>query len=131
MAKGTLKDIGEKVCKECLGFAPTSNGTKPPHIANGLFRSVTGETCKTQDVHEWMICEGKKDALPSEEIIQRYHEILERGELEKASNIKDFRFLLNEIFNQDNTAYTSYEFSVTTISSHWLVKGRVSSEVLY
>lgn len=128
MAKGTLKDIGEKVCKEWLGFLPTSNGTKPPHIANGLFRSATGETCKTQDVHEWIICEGKKDALTSEEIIQRYHEILERGEFEKPSNIKDLRFLLNEIFNQDNTTYTSYEFSVTTISSHWLVKGRVSSE---
>ena len=127
MAKGTLKDIGEKVCKEWLGFLPTSNGTKPPHIANGLFRSATGETCKTQDVHEWIICEGKKDALTSEEIIQRYHEILERGEFEKPSNIKDLRFLLNEIFNQDNTTYTSYEFSVTTISSHWLVKGRVSS----
>ena len=103
MAKGTLKDIGEKVCKEWLGFLPTSNGTKPPHIANGLFRSATGETCKTQDVHEWIICEGKKDALTSEEIIQRYHEILERGEFEKPSNIKDLRFLLNEIFNQDNT----------------------------
>lgn len=128
MAKGTLKDIGEKVCKEWLGFLPTSNGTKRPHIANGLFRSATGETCKTQDVHEWIICEGKKDALTSEEIIQRYHEILERGEFEKPSNIKDLRFLLNEIFNQDNTTYTSYEFSVTTISSHWLVKGRVSSE---
>ena len=43
-------------------------------------------------------------------------------------NIKDFRFLLGEIFNQDNTTYPAYEFSVMTQSSHWMIKGRVSSE---
>ena len=35
MAIDTLKRIGESVCTDFLGFAPTSNGTKPPHIANG------------------------------------------------------------------------------------------------
>lgn len=40
MAGDTLKRIGESVCTDYLGFAPTSNGTKPPHIANGLFRAV-------------------------------------------------------------------------------------------
>lgn len=128
MAKDTLKRIGESVCTDYLGFAPTSNATKPPHIANGLFRACIGETCRTTDVHEWLICEGKKDAVSSEKIIAAYYEILERGQLEKASNIKDLRFLLNEIFNQDNTTYPSYDFSVTTISSHWMVKKRVSAE---
>lgn len=129
MAKDTLKRIGETVCsKEYLGFAPTSNGTKPPHIANGLFRACIGETCNTSDVHEWLICEGKKDAISSEKIIQEYHDVLERGNLEKSSNVKKLRFLLNEIFNQDNTMYPNYDFSVTTISSHWMVKKRVSSE---
>ena len=127
MANDTLKRIGEVVCKD-LGFAPTSNATKPPHIANGLFRACLGETCRTTDVHEWLICEGKKDAVPSDKIIASYYQILERGQLEKASNIKDLRFLLNEIFNQDNTTYPAYDFSVTTISSHWLVKKRVSAE---
>ncbi len=128
MANDTLKRIGEFVCTDCLGFAPTSNATKPPHIANGLFRACLGEVCKTKDVHEWLICEGKKDAVSSERIIASYYEILERGQLERASNIKDFRFLLNEIFNQDNTTYPSYDFSVMTISSHWMVKKRVSAE---
>lgn len=52
MAGDTLKRIGESVCTDYLGFAPTSNGTKPPHIANGLFRACLGEICKTTDVHE-------------------------------------------------------------------------------
>lgn len=128
MANDTLKRIGESVCVDYLGFAPTSNGTKPPHIANGLFRNCLGETCKTKDVHEWIICEGKKDAISSENIIAAYYPIFERGQLEKPSNVKDLRFLLHEIFNQDNTTYPSYDFSVTTISSHWMVKKRVSSE---
>lgn len=128
MANDTLKRIGESVYTDYLGFAPTSNATKPPHIANGLFRACLGETCKTKDIHEWLICEGKKDAVSSERIITAYHEILERGQLEKASNIKDFRFLLNEIFNQDNTTYPSYDDSVMTISSHWMVKKRVRAE---
>lgn len=128
MPNGTLKRIGESVCTDYLGFAPTSNATKPPHIANGLFRACLGETCRTTDVHEWLICEGKKDAVSSEQIISSYHQILERGQMESPSNIKDLRFLLNEIFNQDNTTYPSYDFSVTTISSHWMVKKRVSAE---
>ena len=127
MVNDTLKRIGESVCKD-FGFAPTSNATKPPHIANGLFRACLGETCRTTDLHEWLICEGKKDAVSSDKIIASYYQILERGQLEKASNIKDLRFLLNEIFNQDNTIYPSYDFSVTTISSHWMVKKRVNSE---
>ena len=128
MAGDTLKRIGESVCTDYLGFAPTSNGTKPPHIANGLFRACLVEICKTTDVHEWLICEGKKDAVSSDEIIASYYQILERGQMEKPSNIKDLRFLLHEIFNQDNTTYPAYDFSVTTISSHWMVKKRVNSE---
>lgn len=128
MANDTLKRISESVCNDYLGFAPTSNATKPPHIANGLFRACLGETCRTTDVHEWIICEGRKDAVTSEKIIASYYQILERGQMEKASNIKDLRFLLNEIFNQDNTTYPSYDFSVTTISSHWMVKKRVNAE---
>lgn len=129
MANDTLKRIGESVCSsDYLGFNPTSNATKPPHIANGLFRACTGEICSTEDVHEWIICEGKKDATSSEEIIRKYSELLGRQNLEKTSNIRDFRFLLYEIFDQDNTAYPNYDFSVTTISSHWMIKKRVPSE---
>ncbi len=129
MANDTLKRIGGSVCSpDYLGFNPTSNATKPPHIANGLFRACTGETCSTEDVHEWIMCEGKKDATSSEEIILKYSELLARQNLEKASNIRDFRFLLYEIFDQDNTVYPNYDFSVTTIPSHWMIKKRVSSE---
>ena len=128
MAADTLKRIGDIICKDYLGFNPTSNSTKPPHIANGLFRACTGETCDTRDVHEWVISEGRKNSIPSEAIIENYSDILEKGEHEKSVNIKQLRYFLGEIFNQDNTVYPDYSFSVMSISSHWMVKGRLKSE---
>ena len=129
MATDTLKRISEDICKDYLGFYPTTNATKPPHIANGLFRCCTGETCNTKDVHEWIISDGRKDAVSSSDIIDKYQDILQNGYQEKASDIKELRFLLDDIFDQDNAVYPSYEFSVMTISSHWMIKNKVAPEV--
>ena len=37
--------------------------------------------------------------------------------------------MLDDIFDQDNAVYPSYEFSVMTISSHWMIRNKVSSEM--
>ena len=79
-------------------------------------------------MHEWIISDGRKDAIPSEKIVADYACILEKGEQERPSNIKQLRYFLGEIFNQDNTLYPQYEFSVMDISSHWMIKGRLNSE---
>lgn len=128
MATSTLETISNAICDEFLGFSPTTNATKPPHIANGLFRNCAGETCNTKDVHEWIISDGRKGSVSSEEIISKYQEILQNGELESVAKIKDLRCLLDDIFDQDNTVYPSYEFSVMSISSHWMIKNKLSSE---
>lgn len=122
MINDTLETMRKAICNEYLGFSPATNATKPPYIANGLFRNCTGETCNTRDVHEWIISDGRKGAVRSEEIISKYQKILQNGEREKSSNIKELRFLLEDIFNQDNTVYPDYEFSVMAISSHWMIK---------
>ena len=135
MAKtDTLDRLSTEIIKEYLIFDPTSNSTKPPHIANGLFRLCAGETCDTKDIHEWIVSERRAKPqnsdkiLSSAEIVDKYQDILQEGNLEDSDNIKNFRFLLEEVFNQDNTVYPEYDFSVMTISSHWLLKKRVSSE---
>lgn len=129
MAKtDTVKRLGDEVCEGYLGFTPTSNSTKPPHVANGLFREISGEVCDFRDVHEWIVSERKKDAISSEEIIKKYSGILVNGENEDPQNIKEMRFLFDDIFNPDHTVYPSYDFSVANISSHWLIKGSVKSE---
>lgn len=126
--KDTVKRLGDEVCNDYLGFTPTSNSTKHPHVANGLFREVSGEVCDFHDVHEWIVSERKKDAISSEEIINKYKDILWEGDNEDPANIKQIRFLLDDIFNPDHTVYPSYDFSAANISSHWLVKSSVSAE---
>lgn len=129
MAKNDkINSLGDEVCRDFLGFTPTSNSTKPPHIANGLFRECTGEICDFRDVHEWIVSERRKDAISSEEIVKKYDEILLKGTNENTSNIKQVRFLFEEIFNPDHTVYPNYDHSVVNISSHWLVKKSVPSE---
>lgn len=128
MATSTLEEISKAICDDFLGFSPTTNATKPPHIANGLFRNCAGETCDTRNVHEWIISDGRKDAVNSEEIISKYQKILQNGEQESETKIKELRCLLDDIFNQDNTVYPSYAFSVMTISSHWMIKNKLSPE---
>ena len=77
MAKvDSVKRLGDEVCSDYLGFTPTSNSTKPPHIANGIFREISGEVCDFRDVHEWILSERKKDAISSEEIKEKYKDIL-------------------------------------------------------
>lgn len=128
MSADTLKLLGSEVCNKYLGFLPTSNSTKPPHIANGLFRSCCGEVCDVNDVHKWIISERRKGSLSSEQIVEEYQDILTYGNQEKATGIKEFRSLLEELFNQDRTAYPSYKDSVYNISSHWFIKRNVPAE---
>ena len=131
MAKDKLKQIGDAICTEYLGFIPNSNSTKPPHIANGLFRYCMGEACDTRDIHEWAFEDNAKNSISSEEILSKYEDLFQNGYHERIDNIKEFRFLLEEVFNQDNGAYAgpaNYGYSVMTISSHWMIRGSVSSE---
>lgn len=124
-----IKKIGDIICEDgFLGFAPTSNSTKPAHVANGLFRECTGWTCDTKDLNQWIIEEQKKNGVSSQEIIRKYKEILAKGDKESETKIKEFRFLLNELFNPDKTAYPSDDYSTYNISSRWLLKKRVAAE---
>lgn len=126
----TVKSLGNRVNNEYLGFTPTSSSTKPPYIANGLFREVSGTVCNYEDVHEWMSATERKKNNPvsCEYIIEKFNPILWRGDKEDPANIKQFRFLLDDIFNPDHTVFPEYDFSVLNISSQWLVKDSLKGE---
>lgn len=128
--KKFLKELGTDIANTKLEFLPTSNSTKPMHIANGFFRACTGEVCNVQDIHEWVISERRTDgkAITSEDLKEKYVDILEYGTDENSNNIKEVRFLFEKVFNPDATVYPSYANSVLNISSHWLIKDRIDSE---
>lgn len=126
---GTLDNLGAEICgNKYLGFTPTSNSTKPAHIANGLFRTILGETSNLKDIHAWILNESKNKSLSTEEIIEKYANILEEGTLEHPDHIKQLRFLLNQVFDQDKTVYPAQEFSAYNISSRWLVNKTLQAE---
>lgn len=130
MPNDKIRDIGEAICKQVIGFLPTSSSIKPLHIANGLFRRCLGECCDISAVHEWVTSERRKNPaiLSSEKIKQKYEPIFYEGEQESVDNIASVRFVLEELFDQDKAAFPSLNETVLSISSRWLVKGRVSSE---
>ncbi len=125
----TLDKLGAEICsRKYLGFVPTSNSTKPAHIANGVFRAVSGEICSTHDVHSWILSESKNNSLSTEEILKQFSGLLENGVHEDKDKVKQLRFLLNQVFDQDKTVYPAYEFSAYNISSHWLINKPLQAE---
>lgn len=124
-----LSDYGEQIC-EALGFNPTSNSTKPLSVANGLFRLCLEEVYDIKDIHEWIVSERRTNQriLSSDEIRNKYKNILTYGMEESIEEIKEARFFLEQVFNPDSTVYPSYLNSVLNISSRWLVRDRLPSE---
>lgn len=127
--KDFLDGYGEEICA-ALGFNPTSNSTKPLSIANALFRSCLGTVCDIKDIHEWITSERRSNAriLSSAEIRDKYRDILVHGINEPVDDIKEARFVLEQIFNPDATVYPSYQNSVLNISSRWLVRPSFKAE---
>lgn len=127
--KDYLDRYGEDICN-ALGFNPTSNSTKPLSIANALFRSCLGTVCDIKDIHEWITSERRSNAriLPSTEIRDKYKDILVHGTNEPVDDIKEARFVLEQIFNPDSTVYPGYQNSVLNIPSRWLVRSSLPAE---
>lgn len=124
-----LIEYGDRLCT-ILGFNPTSNSTKPLYVANGLFRCCTGKICDIKDVHEWIVSERRSDQkiLTSSEIRDKYHDILIHGIDESVEDIKEARFILEQIFNPDSAVYPGYQNSALNISSKWLVRAALPAE---
>ena len=124
-----LDNYGEEICT-ALGFNPTSNSTKPLSIANALFRSCLGTVCDVKDIHEWITSERRSNAriLSSTEIREKYKDILVHGTNESVEDIKEARFVLEQIFNPDSTVYPGYQNSVLNIPSRWLVRSSLPAE---
>ena len=77
----TLDRLSSEIINDYLIFNPTSDSTKPPHMANGLFRLCTGETCDTSDIHEWVLSErrlnpkNENKICSSTDIVEKYKDI--------------------------------------------------------
>lgn len=129
MAKGTLDILADRIAsKEFLGFNPSSNSTKPSHIANGLFRCVTNKEVDNNDLHKWLLYNTVKKTKTSEYIVKEYSSILDKGEKTNPDMVTDLRKMITSVVNHDKTVYPSYDSSAYTVSSFWLIHPRVLAE---
>ena len=129
MGKATLDIFANRIAsKEFLGFNPSSDSPKPSHIANGLFRCVTGKEVDNADLQKWLLYNTVKKTKPSEEIVKEYASILEDGENTNPEEVTQLRRMITSVVNHDKTVYPSYNSSAYTVSSFWLIHPRVLAE---
>ncbi|MED1947214.1 MULTISPECIES: hypothetical protein [Brevibacillus] len=126
--KNRLKEYGNQVCNEYIKYKPTSSSVKPVHVANGLFRLISGESYTVEALNDWVIRwkEGK-EVCSASEIREKYSEAFDESSFDD-DEINKLRHFLNIIFNADNAAYPSANNTVLTISSKTQVRGSVPGE---
>lgn len=126
--KNRLKDYGNQVFTEYIGYRPNSSSVKPVHIANGLFRLITGESYSVDALNEWIIrWKQGKEIRTASDIREKYNEAFDETGFDD-DEINKLRHFLNIVFNADNAAYPSANNTVLTISSKTQVRSSVSLE---
>ncbi|WP_146250281.1 hypothetical protein [Paenibacillus flagellatus] len=123
-----LKEYGNQVLNDYIQYRPTSSSIKPVHVANGLFRLVSGESYTVDALNEWIIrWRQGKEVNPASEIRNKYNDAFDENGFDD-DEINMLRFYLNIIFNADNAAFPSANNTVLTISSKTQVRGSVALE---
>ncbi len=127
MSSNKLKDYGNKVFREVIGYEPTSSSIKPVHIANGLSRLVLGRSYSIDHLNVWAkrYRQGK-EIMTATEIRETYGELID----DSVSNeeINEIRHFLELIFDADNSVTPSIKFSTLTIASMTHVTDKVQNE---
>lgn len=121
-----IEKLKKMVC-DCMPFNTTSNSNKPSHVANNLFRLCLGKKSKIKSIYSWLNVSSTRDEISkSKKLLDDYKELFDKNT--NVNDIKYFRTMLHEIFNQDNTAYGSEDYSCVTSTSEFTVKGTVPAE---
>lgn len=126
LSNNRLKRYSKEVL-EHIGYEPISNQIKPVHIANGLFRHVIGEEYNIKSLNEWSkrFSQGK-EVNTAEKIKKEYKDVLDQDVT--VEELNELRYFIELIFNADNAATPSLEFSTLTIASKTQVTKAVQNE---
>lgn len=123
-----LREYGNQVLNEFIQYRPIASSIKPVHVANGLFRLISGESYTVDALNEWVVrWRQGKEVNPASEVRHKYSNAFDEDGFDD-DEINTLRFYLNIIFNADNAAYPSANHTVLTISSKTQVRGGVALE---
>ena len=124
-----IRDIEERY----LGFNPNTTSVKPVHIANGLFRSLSGATYSTKLLHKFVFSETKKGTVPrGHDLESIYNELRELGRLDdrdvQIGELPSLRRLLKQVVNADSGVFTGTMQSYTHGFSHLVTSDTIASD---
>lgn len=126
LSNNRLKRYSKEVLNH-IGYEPTSNQIKPVHIANGLFRHIIGEEYNIKSLNEWSkrFSQGK-EVNSADKIMKEYKDVLDQDVT--LEEINELRYFIELIFDADNAATPSLNFSTLTIASKTQVTKAVQNE---
>jgi hypothetical protein len=120
--------------EEFIGFRPTFNKVKPVHIANGLFRSITGRLGNTQTLLNFAVSQTAKGEIPKGHNIEEVYKFLssekkiETDEV-KPENLAQFRQFLRKVVGADGAVFPDTEMqSYTAGFVGFLSKDRIGQD---
>ncbi len=127
--KDKLDKFAREVFDDYIGYTPTSSGTKPVHIANGLFRLILEKNYDIEDLNKWVVrSSGGKEVNSAGKIKEEFREIINEVDNISDEELNTLRLYLRKLFNPDSSAYASLPNTVINIVSKRQVRGSVPSE---
>lgn len=105
-----IESIRTSVDHKYVGLSPDTRSIKPVHIANGLFRTLTGKTYDTEMLNRFVVSQKHDGEIPKgHDLPTIYQWLAENGRIDsrevKEDNLKRFRVLLKKVVNADDGVY--------------------------
>ena len=107
-----IEDARNRVEKTYIGFGPNSTQIKPAHLANGLFRSVLGQTYQTRTLNRFVFTNTNKGEIPKGHQLEEVYDMLmseQKISSEDVSkqDLQKLRTLLKTVVNADDAVYNN------------------------
>lgn len=104
-----VKQLGQDVHRLFVGVNLNTDKVKPVHIANGLFRTIQGQTASTQMLYRFILYQGKNGKLnprhTNEAVVA---DLLEREALDSSidpQRVERFRVALRGLLSADDGVF--------------------------
>jgi len=127
-----IDDLKKKIEREYVGFSPSTASIKPVHIANGMFRTILGQTVSTKVLNRFVISQTQKGVKKGHELDAVYKILLDNNQIDakeiRKEDIKPLRPLLKKIVGADSAVFTEGMESYTAGFSGFATKDRIGQD---
>lgn len=99
-----------QIDEKYVGFAPQTTAVKPVHIANGLFRSLMGETFDTEQLNRFVFWQKHSGEIPrGHDLDTVFKSLIDAKRIDiqevKKDDVKRLRVLLKGILDADSGVF--------------------------